>query len=76
MNVRSHVLINAAISPYRKGKIPFITSLADNSVTLLNKGFFSTDLLVRIQNGGVTPPHWLIPQRKGLVYTELEHYGD
>lgn len=56
MNVRSHVLANAAISPYRKGEIPlaseFIASLADDSVTLLDKGFFSADLLLRIQDGG------------------------
>ena len=23
-----------------------------------------------------TDRHWLIPERKGLVYTELERYGD
>ena len=49
-------MANAAISPYRKGEIPlaseFIASLADDSVTLLDKGFFSADLLLRIQDGG------------------------
>lgn len=53
MNVRSHVIANAAISPYRKGEIPlaseFIHSLPDNSVTLLDKSFFGADLLLRIQ---------------------------
>ena len=51
MNVRSHVIANAAISPYRK-KSPaseFIHSLPDKSVTLLDKGFFGADLLLRIQ---------------------------
>ena len=37
MNVRSHVIANAAISPYRKGEIPwpseFIHPLPDKSVT-------------------------------------------
>ena len=79
MNVRSHVIANAAISPYCRGEIPlaseFIHSLPDNSVTLLDKGFFSADLLLRIQAGGANR-HWLIPERRGLVYTELEHYGD
>lgn len=79
MNVRSHVLANAAISPYRKGEIPlaseFIQSLPDHSVSLLDKGFFGADLLLRIQTEA-TNRHWLIPERKGLVYTELEHYGD
>ncbi len=79
MNVRSHVIANAAISPYRKGEIPlaseFIQSLPDKSVTLLDKGFFGADLLLRIQAED-TDRHWLIPERKGLVYTELERYGD
>jgi hypothetical protein len=79
MNVRSHVIANAAISPYRKGEIPlaseFIQSLPDHSGTLLDKGFFGADLLLHIQAED-THRHWLIPERKGLVYTELEHYGD
>lgn len=79
MNVRSHVIANAAISPYRKGEIPlaseFIHSLPDNSVTLLDKSFFGADLLLRIQAED-TDRHWLIPERNGLVSTELERYGD
>jgi len=79
MNVRSHVIANAAISPYRKGEIPlaseFIHSLPDDSVTLLDKGFFSADLLLRIQNESANR-HWLIPERNGLVYTELKRYGE
>jgi hypothetical protein len=79
MNVCSHVIANAAISPYRKGEIPlaseFIQSLPDKSVTLLDKGFFGADLLLCIQAED-TDRHWLIPERKGLVYTELERYDD
>ena len=44
-------------------------------MTLLDKGFFGADLLLRIQAED-TDRHWLIPERKGLVYTELERYGD
>ena len=69
MNVRSHVIANAAISPYRKGEIPlaseFIHSLPDKAVTLLDKGFFGADLLLRIQAED-TDRHWIIPERKGL----------
>ncbi len=79
MNVRSHVIANRAISPYRKGEIPlaseFIQSLPDHSVTLLDKGFFGADLLLSIQAED-THRHWFIQERKGLVYTELERYGD
>lgn len=49
MNVRSHVIADAAISPYRRGEIPlampFIDSLPDNSVTLLDDEE-SNDMLV------------------------------
>ena len=75
MNVRSHVIVDAAISPYRRGEIPlakgFIDSLPDNSVTLLDKGFYGADLLCRIAMEG-KQRHWLIPARKGLVYKLLD----
>lgn len=55
INVRSHVFASAAISPYRKGEIPlaseFVDAIPADSVTLLDKGFFSADLLLGIQNG-------------------------
>ena len=38
--------------------------LPDKSVTLLDKGFFGADLLLRIQAED-TDRHWLIPERKG-----------
>ncbi|WCE92527.1 IS4-like element ISPsy33 family transposase [Pseudomonas syringae pv. actinidiae] len=79
MNARSHIIANAAISPYRKGEIPlakdFVESIPNHSVTLLDKGFFSADLLLSIQNAEQNR-HWMIPERKGTVRTEVEHYGD
>ena len=78
MNVRSRVLANAAISPYRRGEIPlaseFVAAIPVHSVTLLDKGFFSADLLLSIQNGA-SNRYWLIPERKGLVSTGVERYG-
>ncbi len=79
MNARSHIIANAAISPYRKGEIPlakdFIESIPSHSVTLLDKGFFSADLLLSIQDIEKNR-YWMIPERKGTVRTQLEHYGD
>jgi len=79
MNVRSHVIANAAISPYRRGEIPlassFIETIPENSVTLLDKGFFSADLLLQIQEQAPNR-HWLIPERKRLVYEVIEEYSD
>lgn len=78
MNVRSHVIANAAISPYRRGEIPlasdFVETIPAHSVTLLDKGFFSADLLLNIQAG--EGRHWLIPARKGLVSSEVKRYSE
>lgn len=75
MNVRSHVIVDGAISPYRKGEIPlaksFMKQLPNNSVTLLDKGFYGADLLLGINQLGDNC-HWLIPARKGLKYTLLD----
>jgi Transposase DDE domain/Insertion element 4 transposase N-terminal len=77
MNARSHIIANAAISPYRKGEIPlakaFIDAIPTHSVTLLDKGFFSAELLLSISAD--TQRHWVIPERKGLVYEVVEHHG-
>ncbi|KZN46051.1 hypothetical protein N482_13390 [Pseudoalteromonas luteoviolacea NCIMB 1942] len=58
MNVRSHVIVDGAISPYRKGEIPlaksFMEQQPDNSVTLLDKGFYGADLLFFINPLGDT----------------------
>ncbi|WP_339470750.1 IS4 family transposase [Pseudomonas sp. EL_65y_Pfl1_R83] len=79
MNARSHIIANAAISPYRKGEIPlardFVEAIPNDSVTLLDKGFFSADLLLSIQSPEQNR-HWMIPERKGTVRTEIECYGD
>lgn len=75
MNVRSHIIIDADNSPFRRGEIPhtqpFVCSLPDNSVTLLDKGFDGADLLLSLSASGVNR-HWLIQARKGLVYTILD----
>ncbi|UJO10576.1 IS4 family transposase [Xanthomonas arboricola pv. pruni] len=78
MNVRSHVLLNAQLSPYRRSEIrlsePFLHSIPDHSVTLFDKGFWSADLLLSLANTG-TARHWLTPARKGLVAEEITRYG-
>ena len=79
MNVRSHVITNAAISPYRKGEIPlaedFIEGLPNHSITLLDKGFYSAELLLNISQNK-EQRHWLIPERKRLVSEIVEDYGE
>jgi hypothetical protein len=79
MNVRSHIMVNAQISPYRRGEIPlaesFISSIPDQSVTLFDKGFWSANLMLTLSQQGIDR-HWLIPERKGLVQEVIENYGE
>ncbi|HCG80334.1 MAG: IS4 family transposase [Oceanospirillaceae bacterium] len=74
MNVRSHIVMDARISPYRRGEIPlaadFANGIPDHSITLFDKGFWSADLLLSLQQEG-QERHWLIPARKGLVAEEI-----
>lgn len=78
MNTRSHIMLDAQISPYRKGEIrmaeSFVSRIPDHSVTLLDKGFWGADLLLSISRDNDNR-HWLIPARKGLVYEEVEQYN-
>ena len=77
MNVRSHVMLDAQLSPYRRSEIrladEFIDRIPDRSITLLDKGFWSADLLLRLAGGG-QQRHWLIPARKDLVFETRETY--
>ena len=79
MNVRSHIMVDAQISPYRRGEIPlaehFLDSIPNDSVTLFDKGFWSANLMLSLNQVG-RERHWLIPERKGLVQTILKRYGE
>ncbi|HAS8529035.1 TPA: IS4-like element ISVvu3 family transposase, partial [Vibrio vulnificus] len=46
-------------------------SLPDNSVTLLDKGFYGADLLLSLQNSG-SNRHWLLPAKKGVKFRLLD----
>jgi hypothetical protein len=79
MNLRSHIMVDAQISPYRRGEIPlaetFLSKIPDHSVTLFDKGFWSANLMQRLNQQG-RERHWLIPERKGLVHNLVETYGE
>ncbi|WP_027859022.1 IS4 family transposase [Marinobacterium jannaschii] len=79
MNVRSHVILNAQLSPYRRSEMrlaeTFTAQIPDHSVTLFDKGFWGADLLLTINRTG-DQRHWLIPERRGLVYEEVEAYSE
>lgn len=78
MNARSHVILDAVISPYRSGEIRLAEHsyqrIPSRSVTLLDKGFWGADLLLSLHNSG-EEKHWLIPARQGVVAEVVEEYG-
>ena len=51
-----------------------IHQIPDDSITLLDKGFWSADLLLSLSQRGQNR-HWLLPERKGLIREEIECYG-
>jgi len=79
MNVRSHVILDAQLSPYRRSELrladTFLDRIPDDSVTLFDKGFWGADFLLRLTSEGKRR-YWLIPERKGLVSEELERYSE
>jgi len=78
MNTCSHLMLDTQLSPYRKNEMrlasEFISRIPDRSITLLDKGFWSADLLLNISKQG-SEGHWLIPARKGLLAEEIKLYS-
>lgn len=78
MNVRSHLILDAQLSPYRRSEMrladEFLQQIPDHSVTLFDKGFWSANLLLSLSGAGINR-HWLIPERKGVVSEEVARYS-
>ncbi len=78
MNVRSHILLDAQLSPYRRSEMrlaeDFIERIPDHSITLFDKGFWGADFLMGLSTNG-DRRHWLIPERKGLVTEEVKAWS-
>ena len=79
MNVRSHIILDAQISPYRRSELrlaeTFTDRIPDHSITLFDKGFWGADFLLGVSSQG-TERHWLIPERKGLVHKEVSRVSE
>jgi len=79
MNVRSHLLIDAQITPYRHSEMraaeTFLDRIPNQSITLFDKGFWGADLLYSLASQG-DQRHWLIPEKKRLVSEVVEIYSE
>ena len=78
MNVRSHLILDAQLSPYRRSEMrladEFLQQIPNHSVTLFDKGFWSADLMLSLSGAG-NHRNWLIPAKKGLVCEEVARYN-
>ena len=78
MNVRSHVILDAQLRPYRRSEMrladELLQQIPDHSVTLFDKGFWGAELLSSLSSAG-SNRHWLIPAKKGLVCEEVSRYS-
>ncbi len=78
MNVRSHLMLDAQLSPYRCSEMrladEFLQQIPNHSVTLFDKGLWSADLMLSLTSQGINR-HWLTPARKNLVSEEVVRYG-
>lgn len=70
MNVRSHILLDAQLSPYRCSEMCLADEFPNHSVTLFDKGFWGADFLTRLSSTGYQH-HWLIHARKEVVPEEI-----
>ncbi|MGI9282552.1 MAG: IS4 family transposase, partial [Endozoicomonas sp.] len=78
MNTHTHVVMDAQVSPFRRGEVPLaeamLAKIPDHSVTLFDKAFWSANLMHSLSSQE-THRHWLIPKKTGVVYEVVEQYG-
>ena len=79
MNTHSHIILDAQVGSYRQAETPLaeamLDKIPDRSITLLDRNFWSANLMHTLVNGG-DERHWLIPKRSNTVYEVIEEYGD
>ncbi|MFZ5560780.1 MAG: IS4 family transposase [Pseudomonadota bacterium] len=77
MDVRSRLLLDATLDAYDVSEYRLaarlLPSLPEQSILLIDKGFFSASLLWPLQHRDHR--HWLIPARAGLRGTLIARYG-
>ena len=73
--VRSHLLASAAFGAYDTGEQTYATDLwpcvPDNSLTMLDKGFFAARILIPLMRSG-TNRHWLTPAKKNFSHRSTD----
>jgi hypothetical protein len=78
MALRSHLLASVAFGPYDTGEGSYATelwsSVPDNSLTIVDRGFFAANILVPLARDGVNR-HWLVRAKKNTSWKVLQQLG-
>jgi hypothetical protein len=78
MALRSHLLASVAYGPYETGEITYAAelwpSVPDDSLTTIDKGFFSAGILIPLARDGKNR-HWLTRAKKNLRCRVIQRLG-
>lgn len=74
-HIPTHLVVNARFGPYATSEKAFamdlVDSIADDSLTVVDKGFLAAELLCRITANG-SNRHFLIPSKSNTKWTVIE----
>lgn len=78
MALRSHLLAAVSFGPYGTGEVTYAqqlwSSVPDQSLTMVDRGFFGANLLVPLARGGKNR-HWLIRAKENTKWRVVKHLG-
>jgi hypothetical protein len=78
MALRSHLLAAVSFGPFRVGELSYATdlwpSVPDDSLTALDKGFFSAAILIPLSRDGANR-HWLTRAKSNLRWRTIQRMG-
>lgn len=78
MALRSHLLASVAFGPYKTSEIAYAKdlwpSIPNNSLTLVDRGFFSAAILIHLSRDG-KDRHWLLRAKKNLRWRIIKKLG-
>ena len=78
MALRSHLLAGVEFGPYETGELSYAAdlwaSVPDDSLTALDKGFFSAAILIPLARDG-SNRHWLTRAKSNLRWSRLRRFG-
>ncbi|WP_308426398.1 IS4 family transposase [Chitinimonas sp. BJB300] len=74
-SLSTHLVRETVFGEYGKNEMRYaqalLRSVPDHSLTVFDKGFFSAELLLQLQQGG-TERHWLIPAKRNSQWERLD----